>query len=97
MRLRNGKQYHTPLEIAIIRKESALHEMKEIHIPKLNELLYVIKPNRIASDKKALIVCEIYEYIYNILGEFVALQHIHGYSTLLHLCTFKTPIFYIFF
>jgi len=91
MHLRSGKQYHTPLEIKIICKEKTLNEMREIHISKLNELFYVINTNRLASDKKALLVCEIYDYIYNIFGEFVALQHIHAYSKLLHHCTFKSP------
>lgn len=51
MRLRNGKQYHTPVKITIICKEKTLHEMREIHLSKLNELFYVINTNRIASDK----------------------------------------------
>jgi hypothetical protein len=92
MRLRNGKQYNTPLEITIICKEKTLHEMTEIHIPKLNELFYVINTIRLASDKKALVVCEIYEYIYNNFGEFVASQHITRYSTLLKTILKKIPI-----
>jgi hypothetical protein len=92
MRLRNGKQYHTPVEITIICKEKRLNEMTEIHIPKLNELFYVINTNRLASDKKALAVCEIYEYIYNNFGEFVALQHSSRYSTLLKTILKKIPI-----
>jgi hypothetical protein len=92
MRLRSGKQYHTAVEITIICKEKTLKEMREIHISKLNEFFYVIKTNRIASDKKALLVCEIYEYIYNIFGEFVAVQHIHTYSKLLKTILKKIPV-----
>jgi hypothetical protein len=93
MRLRNGKQYHTPLKIALITcKEKTLNEMREIHIPKLNKLFYVINTNRLASYKKALLVCEIYEYIYNIFGEFVALQHINTFSKLLKTILKKIPI-----
>jgi hypothetical protein len=92
MHLRSGKQYHTSLEIKIICKEKTLNEMREIHISKLNELFYVINTNRLASDKKALLVCEIYDYIYNIFGEFVALQHIHAYSKLLKTIVKKIPL-----
>lgn len=92
MRLRNGKQYHTPVKITIICKEKTLHEMREIHLSKLNELFYVINTNRIASDKKTMIVCEIYEYIYNIFGEIVALQHIDAFSKLVKTILKKIPI-----
>jgi len=92
MRLRNGKQYNAPIEIAIICKEKTLHEMREIHMSKLNELLYVTNKTRIALDKKVLIICEIYEYIYNIFGQFVALQHIDTFSKLLKTILKKIPI-----
>lgn len=92
MRLRNGKQYITSLEISIMCKEKTLHEMREIHIAKLNELFYLINTNRIASDKKALIVCEIYEYIYNIFGKIIALQHIDTFSKLVKTILKKIPI-----
>jgi hypothetical protein len=82
MRLRNGKQY--PVEITITSKEKILTKMREIHIHKLKELFYVINTNGIiALDKKAMIICEIYKYIYNIFRELVALQDIHAYSKLL--------------
>jgi len=89
MLLRSGKQYHTPVEII---KEKTLHEMREIHISKLNELFYVINTNRLATDKKALLVCEIYDYIYNIFGEFVALLHIDTFSKLLKTILKKIPL-----
>jgi hypothetical protein len=95
MRLRNGKQYLTTLETAIICKEAEekkLNEMAKIHIPKLKELLYVSNTNKITSDKKAMLVCEIYEYVYNIFGEFVALQHIHPYSNILKIILKKIPV-----
>jgi hypothetical protein len=93
MRLRNGKQYHTPLEIAITCKEKTLNEMREIHIPKLNKLFYVINTNGIiTSYKKVLLVCDIYEYIYNIFREIVALQHIDMFSKLLKTILKKIPI-----
>lgn len=84
MRLRNGKEYHTPVEITITSNEKILTKMRETHIPKLKELFDVINTNGIiALDKKALIISDIYEYIYNIFRELVALQDIHAYSKLL--------------
>ena len=91
MRLRNGKQYLTPEIISKEAEEKTRDEMTKIHIPRLNELLYVINKN-MAPDKKALAVCEIYQYIYNNFGEFVALQNISRYSTLLHLFSFNLPM-----
>lgn len=41
---------------------------------------------------KTMIVCEIYEYIYNIFGEIVALQHIDAFSKLVKTILKKIPI-----